>query len=41
MVNRIGVVGGDGIGPEVITEGLKVIQASGINLETEIEMVGK
>ena len=34
MVNRIGVVGGDGIGPEVITEGLKVIQASGINLET-------
>ena len=34
MVNRIGVVGGDGIGPEVISEGLKVIQASGINLET-------
>ncbi|MFL3012005.1 MAG: 3-isopropylmalate dehydrogenase [Acidimicrobiales bacterium] len=34
MANRIGVVGGDGIGPEVISEGLKVIQASGINLET-------
>ncbi len=34
MVNRIGVVGGDGIGPEVISEGLKVIQASGIKLET-------
>jgi 3-isopropylmalate dehydrogenase len=34
MTNRIGVVGGDGIGPEVISEGLKVIKASGINLET-------
>ena len=34
MANRIGVVGGDGIGPEVISEGLKVIEASGVNLET-------
>ena len=34
MANRIGVVGGDGIGPEVISEGLKVIEASGISLET-------
>jgi len=33
MTNRIGVVGGDGIGPEVISEGLKVIHASGVNLE--------
>ena len=34
MTNRIGVVGGDGIGPEVISEGLKVIKASGVELET-------
>ena len=34
MTNRIGVVGGDGIGPEVISEGLKVIKASGVDLET-------
>ena len=33
MTNRIGVVGGDGIGPEVISEGLKVIHASGVDLE--------
>ena len=32
MTNRIGVVGGDGIGPEVISEGLKVIKASGVEL---------
>lgn len=30
----IGVVGGDGIGPEVITEGLKVIAAAGVELDT-------
>lgn len=30
----VGVVGGDGIGPEVITEGLKVIAAAGIELDT-------
>ncbi|MAU35436.1 MAG: 3-isopropylmalate dehydrogenase [Actinobacteria bacterium] len=34
MTNRIGIVGGDGIGPEVISEGLKVIKASGVELET-------
>ena len=31
---RVAIVGGDGIGPEVIAEGLKVIEAAGISLET-------
>ncbi len=30
---RVAVVGGDGIGPEVITEGLKVIEAAGVTLD--------
>ena len=34
MAHRIGIIGGDGIGPEVIAEGLKVISATGVNLET-------
>ena len=34
MTHRIGIIGGDGIGPEVIAEGLKVIGAAGVNLET-------
>jgi len=32
--HRIGVIGGDGIGPEVIAEGLKVIAAAGVTLDT-------
>ena len=32
--HRIGVVGGDGIGPEVTTEALKVVAATGVTLET-------
>jgi 3-isopropylmalate dehydrogenase len=32
--HRIGVIGGDGIGPEVIAEGLKVIRAAGVELDT-------
>jgi 3-isopropylmalate dehydrogenase len=32
--HRIGVIGGDGIGPEVITEALKVVSASGVQLDT-------
>ncbi|MEQ8840184.1 MAG: 3-isopropylmalate dehydrogenase [Acidimicrobiales bacterium] len=32
--HRVGIVGGDGIGPEVIAEGLKVIAAAGIDLDT-------
>jgi 3-isopropylmalate dehydrogenase len=33
MAHRVGIVGGDGIGPEVIGEGLKVIEAAGVTLE--------
>ncbi len=32
--HRIGVIGGDGIGPDVIAEGLKVIRAAGVDVET-------
>ena len=31
--HRIGVLGGDGIGPEVVAEGLKVIEAAGVSIE--------
>lgn len=34
MSHRIGVIGGDGIGPEVVAEGLKVVRAAGVELET-------
>ena len=34
MAHRIGIIGGDGIGPEVIAEGLKVIEAAGVALDT-------
>jgi 3-isopropylmalate dehydrogenase len=34
VTHRIGIIGGDGIGPDVIAEGLKVIGAAGIQLET-------
>ena len=33
MSHKIGIIGGDGIGPEVINEGLKVIEAAGINVD--------
>ena len=32
--HRIAVIGGDGIGPEVITEALKVVKAAGVSLQT-------
>jgi len=32
--HRIGVIGGDGIGPEVTAEALKVVRAAGVDLET-------
>jgi 3-isopropylmalate dehydrogenase len=32
--HRVGVVGGDGIGPEVVAEALKVIAAAGVELDT-------
>ncbi len=34
MAHRVGIVGGDGIGPDVIAEGLKVIAAAGVDLDT-------
>jgi 3-isopropylmalate dehydrogenase len=34
MSKTIGVIGGDGIGPEVIAEALKVVRAAGVVLET-------
>ena len=33
MTHRIGVIGGDGIGPEVVAEALKVVDASGVEYE--------
>ncbi|HEV2760585.1 MAG TPA: 3-isopropylmalate dehydrogenase [Acidimicrobiales bacterium] len=34
MGYKIGVIGGDGIGPEVIAEALKVVRAVGVDLDT-------
>jgi 3-isopropylmalate dehydrogenase len=34
MAYRIAVIGGDGIGPEVTAEALKVVRAAGIELDT-------
>ncbi|MBN2623393.1 MAG: 3-isopropylmalate dehydrogenase [Acidimicrobiales bacterium] len=34
MSHKIGVIGGDGIGPEVIAEALKVVRATGVSLDT-------
>ena len=40
--HRIAVVGGDGIGPEVTAEALKVLRAAGVELETtEYELGGQ
>ena len=32
--HRVAVIGGDGIGPEVCAEALKVVAATGVSLET-------
>ena len=34
MGHKVGVIGGDGIGPEVIAEALKVVRAAGVALDT-------
>ena len=34
MAHRVGVLAGDGIGPEVVAEVLKVVRAAGVELET-------
>ena len=42
MTHRIAIIGGDGIGPEVTAEALKVIRAAGVNLETtEFDLGGQ
>ena len=33
-MHRVAVIGGDGIGPEVIAEALKVVAAAGVALDT-------
>ena len=32
--HRVGIIGGDGIGPEVMAEALKVVDAAGVDLDT-------
>jgi len=34
VTNRVAVIGGDGIGPEVLAEALKVVAAAGVKLDT-------
>ena len=34
MPHSVAVIGGDGIGPEVVAEALKVVAATGVTLET-------
>ena len=34
MAHRVAVIGGDGIGPEVVAEALKVVRAAGVELDT-------
>ncbi len=34
MAHRVGIIGGDGIGPEVVGEALKVVRAAGVQLDT-------
>src|SRR5690348_8761481 len=34
MSHRVGVIAGDGIGPEVVAEALKVVRAAGVDLDT-------
>jgi 3-isopropylmalate dehydrogenase len=34
VTHRVGVIGGDGIGPEVIAEALRVVAAAGVRLDT-------
>ena len=34
MGHQVGIIGGDGIGPEVVGEALKVVAAAGVTLDT-------
>jgi 3-isopropylmalate dehydrogenase len=40
MPHKIAVLAGDGIGPEVVAEAVKVLKASGVDLEFEDALVG-
>ena len=40
MGYKIGVIGGDGIGPEVLAEALKVVRAVGVDLDTVVYDLG-
>ncbi|MDQ1454869.1 MAG: 3-isopropylmalate dehydrogenase, partial [Actinomycetota bacterium] len=33
MAHRVGIIGGDGIGPEVVSVALKVVRAAGVELD--------
>jgi 3-isopropylmalate dehydrogenase len=42
MTHRIAVIGGDGIGPEVTAEALKVVRAAGVDVDTtELDLGGR
>jgi 3-isopropylmalate dehydrogenase len=42
MAHRVGIIGGDGIGPEVTAEALKVVRAAGVDLDTtEYDLGGR
>src|SRR5437764_13038410 len=42
MAHRVGIIGGDGIGPEVTAEALKVVRAAGVALDTtEYDLGGR
>jgi 3-isopropylmalate dehydrogenase len=41
MAHRIAVIGGDGIGPEVVAEALKVVKAAGVDIDvTDFDLGG-
>jgi 3-isopropylmalate dehydrogenase len=41
LAHRVAVIGGDGIGPEVVAEALKVVRATGVELDTlELDLGG-
>jgi 3-isopropylmalate dehydrogenase len=42
MSHKIAVIGGDGIGPEVVHEALKVVRAAGVHLDaTDFDLGGQ
>src|SRR5687767_13447646 len=34
MAHRVGIIGGDAIGPDVVAEALQVVRAAGVGLDT-------